>query len=169
MVTMATRPFPLADDETVAVVGAPRRLFMPSLIDPPSVSVSGRSVPALSPFRPVPPSPPLVCRARHLRRSAVRAENHPAAARYRQRGQPRPRKVTGARCRSREEFVVRSHTLLSRSSFSLSLSPLPASLPLFFVSLAGARMGLVLSRRYAARHPRKSTTGGRSRTVAPEP
>ena len=154
---------------------------MPSLIDPSSVSVSGRRVPALSPFRrlyhrlhcllrsPFPaPSPPPLCLSPPLRPlpPPPRArKNRPA--RYRQRGQPRPRKVTGARCESREEPAARSHTLLSPTpclSFlflSLSLSS--------SVSLAGARIGLVLSRRYAARHPRKSTAGGRSRTVAPEP
>lgn len=141
---------------------------MPLLIDPPSVSRSQAAT------RPCPPS--AVFRATSavsppslLSRSGAssRARNV-AVVRGRslsQRGQPRShnaRKVTGARCGS----CVRP-PLISRTPFP----PSPPTLcrPPFCLPLAPV-WGLVLSRRVRrAAPPRKSTTGGRSRTVAPEP
>lgn len=149
---------------------------MPSLIDPPSVSVSGRRVPALSPFRPVSPSSPSP--------SFAPVPGTPSAAPFSAAAPPRARKtalqgrsLSATRTVEAAEGYGRAMRIergaccaLAHPSSTLFLPPsLSLCLSLFLsFFLAGARMGLVLSRRYAARHPRKSTAGGRSRT-APEP
>lgn len=146
-----------------------------SLIDPPSVvpSVLRRVVPALSPLRRPyhhrhhPPCPPSSAFPPRSRRRAV-ARGTARGRSLSQRGQPRPRrrdarKVTGDRgARWRESAlplcsspsVPISPTLSLSLFFSLFLS-LSFSFPLAS-TLAGARMGLVLSRGRMPRGTREN-------------
>lgn len=163
---IATRPFPLAGDKTVAA-RATRRFLMPLLIDPPSVSRRLKPRSGLVPLLPssVPPAlrfHPLAPALRRARGTSF------AAARY--RNEDSRGRTTRERLRARDADRVRPPLPVRRPALARPFLPHPllsAGRP----SVSCWRAYGVWSSRggYAARHPRKSTTGGRSRTVAPEP